>query len=177
MTCGADLSDLSSCFCLQITCAAGEFTVRAPVCLPDVQRLLVHVVVLQRLLVQEVKEVFDGRRNDGVRTQHAAEEIVYELLQRALQESTEGVSLQHYTSPDFIKHLPRMNKRPRFDSGKIRTQPTHLDGQQPGQVDLGDGFGHGLVLHAAAFRLPFIDFVGRPHQVEGVVLLQQRVLC
>lgn len=68
-----------------------EFTARAPVCLPDVQRLLVHVVVLQRLLVQEVKEVFDGRRNDGVRAQHAAEEIVYELLQRALQESGEGV--------------------------------------------------------------------------------------
>lgn len=55
------------------------------------QRLLVHVVVLQRLLVQEVKEVFDGRRNDGVGTQHAAEEIVYELLQRALQESRGGV--------------------------------------------------------------------------------------
>lgn len=71
-------------FCLHV------LLVRAPVCLPNVQRLLVHVVVLQRLLVQEVKEVFDGRGNDGVRTQHAAEEIVYELLQRALQESRES---------------------------------------------------------------------------------------
>lgn len=53
----------------------------------------------------------------------------------------------------------------------------HLDRQQPGQVDLGDSFGHGLVLHAATFRLHFVDVVGRPHQVEGVVLLQQRVLC
>lgn len=37
----------------------------SPVSLPDVQRLLVHVVVSQRLFVQEVKEVFDGRRDDG----------------------------------------------------------------------------------------------------------------
>lgn len=50
---------------------------------------------------------------------------------------------------------------------------THLDGQQPSQVDLRDSFGHGLVLHAAALRFHFIDVVGRPHQVEGVVLLQQ----
>lgn len=35
-----------------------------PVSLPDVQRLLVHVVVSQRLLVQEVEEVLDGRRDD-----------------------------------------------------------------------------------------------------------------
>ena len=57
----------------------------SPVSLPDVQRLLVHVVVSQRLFVQEVKEVFDGRRNDGARTQHAAEEIVHKLLQGALK--------------------------------------------------------------------------------------------
>lgn len=60
----------------------------SPVSLPDVQRLLVHVVVSQRLFVQEVKEVFDGRRDDGARTQHAAEEVVHELLQSALKKIT-----------------------------------------------------------------------------------------
>lgn len=54
----------------------------------------------------------------------------------------------------------------------------HLDGEQPGQVDLGDGFGGGLVLHAASLGLGhLVDVVGRTHQVEGVVVLQQRVLC
>ena len=123
------------------------------------QRLLVHVVVLLRLLVQEVKEVFDCRRNDGVGTQHAAEEVVHELLQRALEEST------------------RTSVCTRLPTRPSSWTETHLDGQQPGQVDLGDRLGHGLVLHAAALRLHFIDVVGRPHQVEGVVLLQQRVLC
>lgn len=55
-----------------------------PVGLPDVQRLLVYIVVSLRLLVQEIEEVFDGRRDDGTRTQHAAEEIVHKLLQSAL---------------------------------------------------------------------------------------------
>lgn len=54
---------------------------------------------------------------------------------------------------------------------------SHLDGQQPGQVDLCDSFGHGLVLHAASLRLHLIDFIRRPHQVEGVVVLQQSVFC
>lgn len=57
-----------------------------PVGFPDVQRLLVHVVVSQRLLVQEVEEVLDGWRDDGAGAQHAAEEVVHKLLQGALKE-------------------------------------------------------------------------------------------
>lgn len=53
-----------------------------------------------------------------------------------------------------------------------RLRPAHLDGQQPGQVDLGDGLCHGLVLHAAALRLDLVKVVCRSHQVEGVVVLQ-----
>lgn len=67
-----------------------------PVSLPDVQRLLVHVVVSQRLLVQEVKEVFDGRGDDGARAQNAAEEIVHKLLQSALKHT------HTHTYPMFI---------------------------------------------------------------------------
>lgn len=55
-----------------------------PVGLPDVQRLLVHVVVSLRLFVQKVKEVFDGRRDGRAGAQNAAEEIVHKLLQGAL---------------------------------------------------------------------------------------------
>ena len=51
----------------------------------------------------------------------------------------------------------------------------YLHRQQPGQVDLRDGFGHRLVLHAASLRLHLIDLVCGSHQVERVVVLQQRV--
>lgn len=50
-------------------------------------------------------------------------------------------------------------------------QRHYLDRQQPGQVDLSDGFGRHLALHAASLRLDFIDFIRRSHQVEGVVVL------
>lgn len=57
-----------------------------PVGFPDVQRLLVHVVVPQRLLIQEVKEILDSRRNDGAGGQDAAEEVIHKLLQGSLEE-------------------------------------------------------------------------------------------
>lgn len=50
------------------------------------QRLLVHVVVSQRLLIQEVKEILDSRRNDGAGGQDAAEEVIHKLLQGPLEE-------------------------------------------------------------------------------------------
>lgn len=59
-----------------------------PVGLPDMDGLIVHVVVLERLLVQEVKKVFDRRRHHRPGAQHTAEEIVHKLLQRSLEETT-----------------------------------------------------------------------------------------
>lgn len=55
-----------------------------PVGLPYVDGFLVYVVMFVCLLVQEVEEVLDSWRDRGPRTQHAAEEIIDELLQRAL---------------------------------------------------------------------------------------------
>ena len=55
------------------------------VCLPDVDGLLVHVVMFERLLVQEVKEVLDGGRHHRPGTQHAAEEVIHKLLQCSLE--------------------------------------------------------------------------------------------
>lgn len=53
-----------------------------------------------------------------------------------------------------------------------RLRAAHLDGQQPGQVDLSDGLRHGLVLHAAALGLDLVKVVRRSDQVEGVIVLQ-----
>lgn len=54
----------------------------------------------------------------------------------------------------------------------------HLDGQQAGQVDLGDGLGTLLLLHAAALGLAFVHLVRGPHQVPHPVLfLQEGVAC
>lgn len=56
-----------------------------PVGLPDVYGFLVYVLVSQGLLIQEVKKVFNRRRDGGVRTKHTAKEIIHELLQRSLK--------------------------------------------------------------------------------------------
>lgn len=53
--------------------------------------LLVHIVVFQCLLIQEVKEIFDSRWNNCPRAQHAAEEVIHKLLQRSLKEATNNV--------------------------------------------------------------------------------------
>lgn len=38
----------------------------------------------------------------------------------------------------------------------------YLDREQTSEIDLRDGFGHGLVLNAASFRLHVIQLIGRP---------------
>ena len=68
---------------------------KVPVGLPDVDGLFVHVVVLQRLLIQEVKEVLDGWRHHGPGAQNAPEEIVHKLLQRSLGGVKHGWTSTH----------------------------------------------------------------------------------
>lgn len=53
--------------------------------------LLIHVVVLQRLLIQEVKEIFDSWWHHCPRAQHAAEEVIHKLLQCSLKGATNNV--------------------------------------------------------------------------------------
>lgn len=69
--------------------------------------LLIHVVVFQCLLIQEVKEIFDSWRHQCTRAQHAAEEVIHKLLQRSLKGATNNVrrgrvgeQSQQYQSPE-----------------------------------------------------------------------------
>lgn len=65
-----------------------------PVGLPNVYRLWVRDAVLSRLVVQQVKEVFDGQRDGTTGAEDHREQIVYKLLQRPLKnkEDEEGES-------------------------------------------------------------------------------------
>lgn len=51
----------------------------------------------------------------------------------------------------------------------------HLDRKQSSEINLSDGFGHGLVLNAAPLGLDLIQFVGGPHEVKHLVVFQQSV--
>ena len=62
-----------------------------PISLPDMDGLLIHIVVFQRLLIQEVKEIFDSRWHHCPRAQHAAEEVIHKLLQCSLKGATNNV--------------------------------------------------------------------------------------
>lgn len=69
--------------------------------------LLIHIVVFQRLLVQEVKEIFDSWWHHSPRAQHAAEEVIHKLLQRSLKGATnnvrqgrDGEQSQKYQGPE-----------------------------------------------------------------------------
>lgn len=62
-----------------------------PISLPDMDGLLIHIVVFQRLLIQEVKEIFDCGWHHCPRAQHAAEEVIHKLLQCSLKEATNNV--------------------------------------------------------------------------------------
>lgn len=59
-----------------------------------------------------------------------------------------------------------------------RPPAAHLDREQAGQVDLRDGLGALLLLHAAALGLALLHLVRRPHQVpHAVLVLQKGVAC
>jgi len=75
----------SSTYTLNSICVC-RLTVLSPVSLPDMDSLLVHIVVFQRLLIQEVKEIFDSRWHHCPRAQHTAEEVIYKLLQCSLKD-------------------------------------------------------------------------------------------
>lgn len=62
-----------------------------PIRLPDMDSLLIHIVVFQRLLIQEVKEIFDSWWDHCPRAQHAAEEVIHKLLQCSLKGATNNV--------------------------------------------------------------------------------------
>lgn len=57
----------------------------APVGLPDVYRLWVRDAVLSRLVVQQVKEVFNGQRDRTTGAEDHCEQIIHKLLQRPLK--------------------------------------------------------------------------------------------
>lgn len=52
---------------------------------------LIHVVVFQRLFIQEVKEIFDSWWHHSPGAQHAAEEVIHKLLQCSLKGATNNV--------------------------------------------------------------------------------------
>lgn len=62
-----------------------------PIRLPDMDSLLIHIVVFQRLLIQEVEEIFDSWWDHCPRAQHAAEEVIHKLLQCSLKGATNNV--------------------------------------------------------------------------------------
>lgn len=62
-----------------------------PISLPDMDGLLINIVMFQRLLIQEVKEIFDSWWHHCPRAQHTAEEVIHKLLQRSLEEATNNV--------------------------------------------------------------------------------------
>lgn len=66
-----------------------------PVGFPDVDGLWVCDVVLQCLLVQQVEKVFDRQRHGATGAEDGREQIVHELLQRALSRRSRG---PHHTS-------------------------------------------------------------------------------
>lgn len=142
------------------------------------------------LLIQEVEEVLDGRRDCGPRTQDTAEEIVDELLQSALCH-THTHTLIFFTSfqqSDSLHLLFLLQENMRKDWQPVNLWFIisilqsyilitllyfYLHGQQPGQVDFSDGFNGGLVLHAAPLGLHFIQLFCWPHQMEHFIILQQ----
>lgn len=52
--------------------------------------LLIHIV-FQRLLIQEVKEIFDSRWHHCHRAKHTSEEVIHKLLQCSLKGATNNV--------------------------------------------------------------------------------------
>lgn len=55
--------------------------------------LLIHIVVFQRLFVQEIEEIFDSWWHHCPRAQHAAEEVIDKLLQCSLKGATNKMRL------------------------------------------------------------------------------------
>ena len=76
---------MRACVCVCVHVCMCVCVWAAPVGLPDVDRLLVHIVVFQRLLVQEVKEVLDGGRHHCPGAQNTPEEVVHKLLESSLE--------------------------------------------------------------------------------------------
>lgn len=90
-----------------MTISVCKLEVLLPVSLPDMDGLLIHIVVFQRLLIQEVKEIFDSRWHHCHGAQHAAEEVIHKLLQCSLKGATDNVrqgrgreQSQKYQSPE-----------------------------------------------------------------------------
>lgn len=96
-----------TCFYHNFYCSPNkrDGKLQLPISLPDMNGLLIHVVVFQCLLIQEVKEIFDSWRHQRTRAQHAAEEVIHKLLQRSLKGATNNVrrvgeQSQQYQSPE-----------------------------------------------------------------------------
>lgn len=64
-----------------------------PVCLPDMDGFRVNNIVLCCLVIQQVKEIFYSQRNRLTGTKNHGEQVVHELLQRALQHRDTRVSV------------------------------------------------------------------------------------
>lgn len=88
-----------------------------PISLPDMDGLLIHIVVFQSLFVQEVKEIFDSRWHHCPGAQHAAEEVIHKLLQCSLKGATNNVrqgtdreQSQKYQSPETQLSAPSVRE-------------------------------------------------------------------
>lgn len=81
-----------------------------PICLPDVDGLIIHTV-LQGLFIQEVKEVFDSWRHDGSGAEDATKEVIDELLQRSLKQATENARRVRTGSDTTLRHKYLFRKR------------------------------------------------------------------
>ena len=65
--------------------SAGAHRDTVPVRLPDVDGLRVCDPIVYRLLVQQVKEVFDCQRDRAVGAEDHLEQVIHKLLQSALR--------------------------------------------------------------------------------------------
>lgn len=60
-----------------------------PVGLPDVYSLRVRDAMLSRLLIQQVKKVFNGQRDWTAGAEDHGEQVIHKLLQRSLENTEE----------------------------------------------------------------------------------------
>lgn len=96
---------------MRVTIRIYRLAVLLPISLPDMDGLFIHIGVFQRLLIQEVKEIFDCRWHHCPGAQHAAEEVIHKLLQCSLKGATnnvrqgrDGEQSQKYQSPETFAH-------------------------------------------------------------------------
>lgn len=111
---------------------------RLPVGFPDVQRVRVRDAPLVRLLLQEVKEVFDGQggafRRDA---EDGLEEVIQELLQSPLwrRRTERAVEILQLVPEANVGHGKR-RQNDDSDVGRPAAAPSvHLGRQQARQVD------------------------------------------